>query len=277
MAHKALEIDPNLSMAHSVLGDVYRDRYQWEKARESYLHALALNPDDIEANEQYTQMLWRASYFEDALKYSSIAVELDPLSWINLSVHGGLRYASGDRKGGWSDLQRALRINGGRNDFSLRHAVNMAISDGEIERAIELMKVLSQSQRMSTRVPEARKRFDQFIPLLHSREKTLAFLKANQDQSISLGINSSWTTDIFWAAYYGDYEMAEWIMETGTLLDEELSLLDTSWFNYPILNPLHNSEPYKRMVRRIKLDEFWRKNGFPVSCRPIGDDDFACN
>ncbi|MFC1702563.1 adenylyl cyclase, partial [Pseudomonadota bacterium] len=56
MANKALEIDPNLAMAHSVLGDIYRDRYQWKEARESYLHALALNPDEIEANEQYTQI-----------------------------------------------------------------------------------------------------------------------------------------------------------------------------------------------------------------------------
>ena len=139
------------------------------------------------------------------------------------------------------------------------------------------MKVLSQFQRMTTSMPEAKKRYDQFIPLLHSREDTLAFLKANQDQSISLGINSTWTTDVFWAAYYGDYEMAEWILETGSLLDEELSILDTTWFNYPILNPLHNSAPYKQLVQRIKLDEFWRENGFPTSCRPIGDDDFACN
>ena len=57
-------------------------------------------------------MLWRASYFEEALKYSTKAIELDPLSWLNLSVHAGLRYASGDRSGGWADMQRVLKTTG---------------------------------------------------------------------------------------------------------------------------------------------------------------------
>jgi len=277
MAIKALEIDPNLSMAHSVLGDIYRDRYEWMKAKESYLRALALNPDDIEANEQYTQMLWRVSYFKEALKYSSRATELDPLSWINLTVHAGLRYASGDRTGGWADMQRVLKKSGSDRDFPLRHAINMSISDGKIDQAIELMKALSNSRLAKSGGPETKARYDQFIPLLNSREETLAFLSANQEQSLSLGINSTWTTDIFWAAYYGDYDLAETIMDSGALLDDRLGFLDTSWFNYPIINPLHNSKPYKQLISRSKLDVFWRENGFPINCRPIGEDDFACN
>ena len=118
---------------------------------------------------------------------------------------------------------------------------------------------------------------DQLIPNLDSREATLAFLATNLDWSISLGFASPWATDLFWAAYYGDYELAEKIMEQGIRLDEELGFLDTTWFNYPIINPLRNSAPYKNLVRRINLDDFWRENGFPVNCRPIGDDDFACN
>ncbi len=279
MALKALELDPDLSMAHSVLGDIYRDRYQWEKARKSYLHALSLNPDEIEANEQYTQMLWRASYFDEALKYSSRATDLDPLSWLNLTVHAGLRYASGDRTGGWRDIQRAMTTGSGgsRQDFPLRHAIHMSISDGEIERAIELTKSLSTTDWSLSGGAEAKAYYDQLIPNLSSRENTLAFLAAQLDQSLSLGFASPWATDIFWAAHYGDYELAEKIMEQGTLLDEKLGVLDATWFNYPITNPLHNSTPYKNLVRRIGLDDFWRENGFPINCRPIGEDDFACN
>ena len=279
MALKALEIDPNLSMAHSVLGDIYRDRYQWEKARESYLHALSLNPDEIEANEQYTQMLWRASYFDEALKYSSRATELDPLSWINLTVHAGLRYASGDRAGGWNDMQRAMKTNiGGRGqDFSLRHAIHMSVSDGNIDRAIELTKLLSITGWSLIGGAEVTAFYDQMIPRLDSKEDTLKFLEEHLDQSISLGFSSPWATNIFWAAYYGDYDLAEKIMEKGIKLDEQLGILDATWFNYPIINPLRNTTTYKNLVRRINLDDFWRNNGFPVNCRPIGDDDFACN
>jgi TolB-like protein/Tfp pilus assembly protein PilF len=277
MARKALELDPQLSMAHSALGDIHRDRYQLGAAQESYLRALALNPDDIEANEQYTQFLWRVGYFEEALKYSSRAVELDPLSWINLTVHAGLRYASGDYAGGWSDMQRALNIGGGDRDFPLRHAINMSISDGRIEQAVELMEAMSNSRRVTAGGPDATAYFEQFLPALRSMEDTLAFLESNLDESMALGFSSFWTTDIFWAAYYGDYALAEKIMVAGVSLDEQLSILDTSWFNYPIINPLYNSAAYKQLVKRIKLDAFWREHGFPAGCRPVGEDDFTCN
>ena len=279
MAKRALELDPNLAMAYSVLGDIYRDRYQWKEARESYLHALALNPDEVEANEQYTQMLWRISYFDEALKYSTRATELDPLSWLNLTVHAGLRYASGDRAGGWSDIQRAMNTgtSGFLQDFTLRHAIQMSISDGNIERAIELTRSLSTTDWSMADGGKLKDYLDLLIPNLNSREDTLAFLAANLDLSLSHGFASTWATDIFWAAYYGDYKLAEKMMEQGIRLDEEIGFLDTTWFNYPIINPLRNTASYKSLVRRINLDDFWRENGFPINCRPVGDDDFACN
>ncbi len=276
-AGTALKLDPNLSMAHSVLGDTYRDRFEWMKARESYLRALALNPDDVEANAQFAQMLWRASYFEEALMYSSRAVALDPLSWLNLTVHAALRYASGDRKGGWEDMQRVLKIGGATQYFAVRHAINMAISDGKVETAIELMGDLSNTDQMKSDFHDAKVRTDQLIPLLGSMDDTLAFLSTNKDTALSSDISNNWATELFWAAYYGDYELAAAIFERGTLFDEKLGVLDTTWFNYPIINPLHNSASYKRLIKRINLNTFWRENGFPINCRPIGDDDFACN
>lgn len=277
MALKALEIDPETSSAHSALGDVYRERYEWMKARQSYLRALELNPDDVEANEQFAQMLWRTSHFEEAFEYSSRAVELDPLSWLNLTVHAALRYAMGDRRGGWNDMKRAMKIGGTGNFFALRHQINMAISDGKIEKAIELMEELSNSDQVNAIYFNTKARIDEILPLLNSREDTLAFLSTRQSADAKADAMDNWATELFWAAHYGDYELSSELLDKGTLYDEKLGLLDTTWFNYPIISPLHNSEAYKRIIRRIKLDEFWRENGFPMSCRPTGEDDFACN
>ena len=92
------------------------------------------------------------------------------------------------------------------------------------------------------------------------------------------GTMKRWQIDMFWAAYYGDYALVEKIMDAGTRVDEQLGLLDTTWFlNFPIMSPLYNTEPYKRLMRRINLYDFWRENGFPINCRPVGEDDFACN
>ena len=274
MALEALEINPNLSMAHSVLGDVYRDRFDWTNATSSYQHALALNPDDVEANEQYAQMLWRAIYFDKALKYSARAVDLDPLSWLNLTVHANLLYASGERAAGWAAMERVLDMTDRSRDYPLRLAIIMSISEGKIDRAIELVRDLVNSK---TNDSEARARYEQLLPLLDSGEDTLAFLRSNIDRDFTLGVSSPWMLEIFWAAYFGDYTLAEELMKKGVSFEQQVAAIDTSWFNYPIINPLRNSETYKTLVRQIHLDDFWRENGFPSNCRPIGDDDFACN
>jgi TolB-like protein len=277
MAKRALEIDPDLSMAYSVLGDVHRDRYEWMKAKNYYLRALELNPNNVEANEQFAQMLWRASYFDEALKHSAIATDLDPLSWLNLTVHAALGYVSGDRDVGWQDMQRALQIGGSNRYFSLRHAINMAVSEGQIDTAIEFMVDLSNVNRDHTFQSRKKAQLDQFILLLHSREDTLKFLATTADQTDTPGVNSIWATDLFWAAYYGDYDLAETIFDVGISGNDASFLYDMTWFNYPVINPLKNSSSYKRLVRNIKLDVFWRENGFPKNCRPLGDDDFVCN
>jgi tetratricopeptide (TPR) repeat protein len=193
MALEALEINPNLSMAHSVLGDVYRDRFDWTNATSSYQHALALNPDDVEANEQYAQMLWRAIYFDKALKYSARAVDLDPLSWLNLTVHANLLYASGERAAGWAAMERVLDMTDRSRDYPLRLAIIMSISEGKIDRAIELVRDLVNSK---TNDSEARARYEQLLPLLDSGEDTLAFLRSNIDRDFTLGVSSPWMLEI---------------------------------------------------------------------------------
>jgi hypothetical protein len=170
-----------------------------------------------------------------------------------------------------------MNIGGSGNFFALRHQINMAISDGKIEKAIELMKELSNSEQVNAIYYNTKARIDEILPLLSSREDTLTFLSTHLSTDADPEAMDNWATELFWAAHYGDYELAAEILDRGTLYDEKLGLLDTTWFNYPIISPLYNSSSYKRMIRRIKLDEFWRENGFPISCRPIGEDDFACN
>ncbi|GMR14754.1 MAG: hypothetical protein BMS9Abin30_0361 [Gammaproteobacteria bacterium] len=277
MANKALELDPKLSTAYSVLGDVYRDRYQWTKSRKSYLRALELNPNDVEANSQYAQMLWRVSYVKEGLKYSARAVELDPLSWLNLTVSAALRFASGDRAGGWSDIERARNISNLVRNFPARHAVRMALSDGNLKQAVKFTQDLSDSDYVMLRNPDLKTHYDDLLSRLNSRTETLAFLQDSQRNALYQGVDSPWAIDVFWAAYYGDYALAEKIMDAGAANDLRYGLIDTTWLNYAVLNPLHNTEPYKNMIRNIKLDDFWRENGFPEYCRPLGEDDFACN
>ena len=279
MANKALELDPTLSMAHSVLGDIYRDSAEWMKAKDSYLQALALNPDEIEANEQYGQLLWRAMYFEEALKYSSRAAQLDPLSKLNLTVNAGIRYAAGDKLGGWTDINKVLNMGGDKAnlDFQIQHAISMALADGELKKAIELTQDFANVQMVQANDPGITAHYGELVKYLNSREETLSFLSTSQYGIVSSWINMYWTIDVFWAAYYEDHDLAARIMEAGSTRDYQLGMLDITLINFPFLSPIHNSGVFKRMAKKIKLVDFWYENGFPPYCRPIGEDDFACN
>ena len=278
MASRALELDPDLATAHSALGDIYRDRQEWMKAKNSYLRALELNPNYIEANSQFAQMLWRASYYDEALKHASKASGLDPLSWINQTVTAAILYATGGNVEAWQRMEKAIALGGLNASFALRHAFRMALNDGQPERAIELVGAISEARITEGSAEEIAAGYKAIIPVLHSREKTLAWLNNQYPDSEKTKIGFNWLMDIYWAAYYGDYALAGEILDRGTKYGQSpLDVLDTTWFNYPLLNPLRNSEAYKRVIRGSKLDQFWRENGFPKHCRPLGDDDFACN
>ena len=170
----------------------------------------------------------------------------------------------------------AIDIGGGDQDFTLRHAVRMAISDGEVEKAIMYMTDIATSRRVIEADPNLASGYKRLIPLLNSREETLAFLSSGNSAYSALDMDS-WQIGVFWASFYGDYELAERILADGIRKDREKGVLASGWLNYAILNPLRNSESYKQMVKDHKLDNFWRSNGYPESCRPLGEDDFVCN
>jgi len=48
----------------------------------------------------------------------------------------------------------------------------------------------------------------------------------------------------------------------------------TFWFD--AYRDYRASPEFKRHLRRLGLPEFWRANGFPSMCRPLGEDDFEC-
>lgn len=85
-ALRALEIDPRNASAEVALGNVYRDRWEWEKAETRYLRALAIDPDDVEAHQQYAEFLAGIGRLDEALRSARRAVALDPTSAIRLNA-----------------------------------------------------------------------------------------------------------------------------------------------------------------------------------------------
>jgi hypothetical protein len=45
----------------------------------------------------------------------------------------------------------------------------------------------------------------------------------------------------------------------------------------PPYQAVRRTERFKAYMRAVGLVDYWRKNGWPDLCRPVGADDFVCD
>lgn len=110
-ALKAIQLDPTNSTAYGVLGTIYADTYQWQAAETSFRIALQHNPNDAQITYWYSLLLRSTGRLNEAIRYSTEAVALDPLYPVILTGHV-LNCAYGNR----FDLAQAS-LNTGRPVF----------------------------------------------------------------------------------------------------------------------------------------------------------------
>ena len=79
-AHRALSIDPNLAEAHFALASGYWEKEQSAQARLSFMKALELNPNFVEAMKNYSLMQVEAGRPDEGLYWAGRALHLAPNS-----------------------------------------------------------------------------------------------------------------------------------------------------------------------------------------------------
>lgn len=77
-ARRALELDPTSTSALVALGSVQRNRAEWVASEASYQQALALDPDDPEAHQQYADLLYNMGRIAESVRMAEGAYQLDP-------------------------------------------------------------------------------------------------------------------------------------------------------------------------------------------------------
>ena len=45
----------------------------------------------------------------------------------------------------------------------------------------------------------------------------------------------------------------------------------------PSYAPVRKTARFKAYMRAVGIVDYWRKNGWPDLCRPVGTDDFVCD
>jgi TolB-like protein/Tfp pilus assembly protein PilF/DNA-binding winged helix-turn-helix (wHTH) protein len=110
-AEKAIAIDPTIPESYVLRAAVFsRSNPKPPGIEDAYRHALALNPSDAEAHDQYGLFLRDAGGFDDALQQMHDALKLNPLSPIEHVLAGWVMLDAGRDAEAISEFQRSLEI-----------------------------------------------------------------------------------------------------------------------------------------------------------------------
>ena len=94
-ALRALELDDNLAEAHTAMALIVQNQdWDWQTSEKEYRRAVELNPDYPTAHQWYAEHLMWMGRFDEALRESERARQLDPLSLIIASDNGAILYFS---------------------------------------------------------------------------------------------------------------------------------------------------------------------------------------
>ena len=94
-ALRALEIDPTLPEAHTALALIVQNYdWDWQTSEKEFRRSIELNPNYATAHHWYAEHLMWLGRFDEALRESESASQLDPLSLIVATDHGAILYYS---------------------------------------------------------------------------------------------------------------------------------------------------------------------------------------
>jgi len=141
-ALKAVEIDKDLAEAHSSLGllRVYYD-HDWAAAEREFNRALELNPDLTLAHQRYGTYLKLMGRFDESLAHYKQALELDPFSLqININL-ATIHYLKGDPETAITHLKKTLEL---EPNYMPTHFVlgNAYIQQGNWEEAVSEFELI---------------------------------------------------------------------------------------------------------------------------------------
>jgi DNA-binding winged helix-turn-helix (wHTH) protein/tetratricopeptide (TPR) repeat protein len=94
-ALRAVELDEGLPEAHTALALIVQNQdWDWQTSEKEYRRAIELNPNYATAHHWYAEHLMWLGHFDEALRESERARQLDPLSPIIGTDYGAILYFS---------------------------------------------------------------------------------------------------------------------------------------------------------------------------------------
>ncbi len=213
-AERALRLQPKHATAILALANVYRDRHEWERAEVAYLRALSLEPNSVDAYQEYAEYLNHVGRAAEAYEAAKRALSLDraPIRlWVASEAarlagrfeeavslaEEGLRR---DPTGGSSGILRGTLIRSyfGVEDWEAARAEALP-PEGEATEAEEQLRAVWPAEgRITPEVVEFMEAMGADMPAAHmwmaldEPERALEILQAGADDIPPYGYHGGW-------------------------------------------------------------------------------------
>jgi DNA-binding winged helix-turn-helix (wHTH) protein/tetratricopeptide (TPR) repeat protein len=134
-ALKALNIEPNLAEAHTALGQSLLNDWEWAGVEREYRLAIELNANYARAHHYYAIYLRHMRRFDESLRESRKAQELDPTSATLKAAAAGTLYCAGLYDEAIEELSRVFELDA---NYPLAHywMARIYVQKGIYEAAI---------------------------------------------------------------------------------------------------------------------------------------------
>ena len=270
-ARRALSIDERTDLAHAVLANVLRDRFEWLAAETEFRRALDLNSGEAETHNQYGQLLLRVGHLDEAFQHISRARELEPLGWVPASMMGLLYLIRDDLPKSAEMLDRAQKLVEPSPSYLIDLKLFLAVMRRDIVAARQDLAQARSSVGIWSLPGNQR--------AIEAMDTALAYFGSRSGASPQLSevIKEG---DVFYmpslAAIAMSTEQKEVALDALVASFQSPYVIDLTQMWTPIFYPLRTEPGFRELVRTAKLPEYWRIAGWGEYCRPKGEDDFEC-
>lgn len=256
-ARIAVRLDPTLAMAHFALANNYREHLNWSLAEDSYLKALAIEPNNIDVIEDYAQFLQVVGRVKESTAEAKRGYELEPntplaiLNYIDKLLFGfakpdynkieklAFQVLSMEPESIWARImldyiyasqkqyQKAIDNYEGCRECSLSADVRA--------RLYYLEQLVSDTKPIETK-----------IPMVEMIDLKLVF---------DIGGNGA-------------------VLDTMEQINDYDSM---AYYQTPFMSEIRKTERFKTVMQYLGLADYWRLRHWPDFCHSISDTDFECD
>ena len=242
-ARKALELDEGLPEAHTAVALIVQNHeWDWQTAEREFRRAIELNPNYATAHHWYAEhLMWRGR-FDEALRESARARQLDPLSLIIATDHGAILLNARQYDRAIEQFRSVLELDPA---FPRAHIIQAAY----IEKGM-FAEALADFEAMGPKAPDHW--YWAWLTGFYGRTGQTARARHAIDQLLRIHQQRPVQASLIAGSYaaVGDNEEAlAWLERAYAEHDNGLTALKVS----PGWDPLRNDPRFQNLLRRVGL------------------------